>query len=207
MTQLVAFIIRGGRYRASNWRHALAVALLAVAANHSFGDSSAMPHSPSAEQLIETLELEQHVEGGYFKRTFQADHRSMIKTEQGERFTLTSIYYLLTAQSPIGHWHLNRSDIIHFFHLGDPIDYFLIAPDGALSTVTLGPNPPLGHQLQMTVTGGTWKASRLTGSRYGLISEAVAPGFDYKDMALGKRDELTRQFPQHKALIETFTRD
>ena len=160
---------------------------------------------PNAEQLIATLNLEQHVEGGYFKRTFQADHRAKIETNNGQRYTLTSIYYLLTAQSPIGHWHLNKSDIIHFFHLGDPIDYYLIGPDGQLKTVTLGPNPLLGHQLQMTVTGGTWKASRLTGDNYGLISEAVAPGFEYQDMTLGKREQLVKLFPQHRATIEQFT--
>jgi predicted cupin superfamily sugar epimerase len=165
------------------------------------------PMTPNAEQLITSLELQEHVEGGYFKRTFQADHRAKISTDIGERYTLTSIYYLLTAQSPIGHWHLNKSDIIHFFHLGDPIEYYLISPDGKLQTVTLGPNPLLGHQLQMTVTGGTWKASRLTGEHYGLISEAVAPGFEYDDMTLGQRRSLTQQFPQHTEIITTFTHD
>lgn len=161
--------------------------------------------TPSAAQLVEVLSLEQHIEGGYFKRTFQADHREKIHTDQGPRYTLTSIYYLLTAQSPVGHWHLNRSDIIHFFHLGDPIQYYLINPDGKLETVTLGPNPLLGHQLQMTVKGGTWKASHLTGDNYGLISEAVAPGFEYADMTLGSREELSQRFPQHAEIIKQFT--
>ena len=167
---------------------------------------------PSAQELIEQLNLEPHIEGGYFRRTFQADHRNKIATEYGDRYSLTSIYYLLTADSPIGHWHLNKSDILHFYHLGSPVTYFLITPSGDLQTVILGPDPSLGHQLQMAVKGGTWKASTILTSdsdltgRYGLISEAVAPGFDYRDMTLADEEALTLQFPEHAELITRYAR-
>jgi predicted cupin superfamily sugar epimerase len=160
-----------------------------------------------AEELIDALGLQPHVEGGYFRRTFQADHRERIATPAGDRFTLTSIHYLLTGESPVGHWHLNRSDIIHFFHLGAPITYYLIHPDGRLETVVLGPDPRKGHKLQLAVTGGTWKASHLSSGDYGLISEAVAPGFEYEDMTLGKRVRLLEQFPQHAELIRRFSKN
>jgi len=177
--------------------------LLWQACAHSEPGPNTMP--PTTDELISALQLEAHVEGGYFRRTFQADHRPKINTTEGDRFTLTSIFYLLTAQSPIGHWHENKSDIIHYFHLGGPIDYYLIQPNGELEKVTMGPNPLLGHKLQLTVKGGTWKASHLVGEDYGLISEAVAPGFDYQDMTLGKREKLLQQFPQHKVEIIQFT--
>ncbi|MEM0955530.1 MAG: cupin domain-containing protein [Pseudomonadota bacterium] len=162
---------------------------------------------PNAETLIRTLGLEAHLEGGYYRRIFQADHRDKIDTQQGERFTLTSIHYLLTADSPVGHWHLNRSDIVHYFHLGAPITYYLIHPDGRLETVVMGPDPAQGHQLALAVTGGTWKASHLPSGGYGLISEAVAPGFEYEDMTLGTRDSLVEMFPEHADVIKRFTRD
>ncbi|WP_324290231.1 cupin domain-containing protein [Streptomyces antarcticus] len=38
---------------------------------------------------------------------------------------MTSIHYLLTHWSPVGHWHLNRSDILHFHHHGEPVTYHL----------------------------------------------------------------------------------
>ncbi len=162
--------------------------------------------SISVEQLIQSLKLEPHVEGGYFKRIYEANHRPAITTERGSRLLLSCIHYLLTKQSPTGHWHLNQSDIVHFFQLGDPIDYYLIHPSGELETVTLGPNPTLDHHLQLTVKGGIWKASHLAGGHYGLISEAVSPGFDYADMTLATRQELIDQFPQHQAVITRFTR-
>lgn len=164
---------------------------------------------PSADELIDTLGLEGHVEGGFFRRTFEAQDAPRLATPDGERFSMTSIYYLLTREGPVGHFHRNRSAIVHYFHIGDPIDYTLIHEDGRLETVTMGPDPRQGHLLQLTVAGGIWKASRLQdgGSHgYGLISEAVTPGFDYEDMTLGERDLLLQRFPQHEVLIRPLSR-
>jgi predicted cupin superfamily sugar epimerase len=57
---------------------------------------------PSATDVIAALNLQPHVEGGYYRRTYQADHRACLETQQGPRYLLTSIYYLLTEQSPAG---------------------------------------------------------------------------------------------------------
>ena len=163
----------------------------------------------SKQQLVDALNLEEHVEGGYFRQTFKSENPPYVETEQGQRSTLTSIYYLLTADSPIGHFHLNRSDIMHYFHAGDPITYYLIYPDGQLETVVMGPDVNEGQVFQFVVKGGVWKASTIgrTGEfGYGLIGEAVAPGFEYQDMCLGKPDALINQFPQHKTLISSLSR-
>jgi purine nucleoside permease/predicted cupin superfamily sugar epimerase len=164
----------------------------------------------TAKQLAKALNLEAHVEGGYFRQTFKADHRPTITTENGDRLTMTSIYYLLSAESPIGHFHMNQSDIMHYFHRGDPITYYMLNIDGSLQETILGPDPALGHQMQMMVKGGTWKASIIATDGkygYGLIGEAVAPGFEYADMKLGKKSILLKQFPKHNQLIEELTRD
>lgn len=161
---------------------------------------------PDRDTVIRELGLEPHVEGGYFRRTFQADHRPRIDTPAGERYTLTSIHYLLTRDAPTGHWHLNRSDIIHFWHLGAPVRYYMIHPDGRLETAVLGPDLAAGQRLQLVVPGGVWKASHLPAGEYGLISEAVSPGFEYADMTLGERDALLEAFPQHAELIRAYTR-
>lgn len=163
---------------------------------------------PSATEVIELLGLEGHVEGGFYRRTYEATDKPRVNTEQGERFSMTSIFYLLTAEGPIGHFHLNRADIVHYFQLGDPIDYFLIHPDGQLEQRTMGPDPRQGHLLQMTVPGGVWKASRVTqgASGYGLISEAVSPGFDFSDMTLGKTPQMLERFPEHEKLVIELSR-
>jgi purine nucleoside permease/predicted cupin superfamily sugar epimerase len=164
----------------------------------------------TATQLAKALNLEPHVEGGYFRQTFKADHRPNITTKQGDRVTMTSIYYLLSADSPVGYFHMNQSDIMHYFHKGDAITYYMLKSDGSMQITILGPDPSKGHQMQMMVKGGTWKASKIpTDAKYGygLIGEAVAPGFDYADMQLGKTATLLKQFPQHKDYIQELSRE
>lgn len=163
---------------------------------------------PSAEELIEALGLSGHVEGGFFRRTYEATDKPRVDDGRGERFSMTSIFYLLTAEGPVGHFHRNRSDIVHYFHLGDPIEYFLINENGQLERVVMGPDPTQGHHLQMTVPGGIWKASRLLSGNigYGLISEAVTPGFDYDDMTLGTTQDLLGSFPHHDQIIRELSR-
>ncbi|MCY0950408.1 cupin domain-containing protein [Streptomyces sp. H27-S2] len=39
----------------------------------------------TAHHWIDALGLEAHVEGGYFRRTFQADHRPPTRTLDGDR--------------------------------------------------------------------------------------------------------------------------
>ncbi|MCE2028594.1 cupin domain-containing protein [Sessilibacter corallicola] len=197
-------------------------ALLLISQQTAFSETSQTPFSSdesatttmtdvsendlSIQALVKTLNLEPHIEGGYYRRTYQADHRDKLNTAEGERFLLTSIYYLLTQDSAVGHWHHNKSDIIHYYHLGSPITYYLIHENGELEVVRMGNNPLAGEQLQLVVKGGTWKASHLETGNYGLISEAVAPGFDFKDMSLGVKQELLAQFPQHADVINQFSK-
>ncbi|MCU0070514.1 cupin domain-containing protein [Pseudomonas koreensis] len=161
-----------------------------------------------AQDVISTLDLEPHIEGGFFRRTYQPDHRNMIETDAGQRYLMTSIYYLLTKESPVGQFHFNQSDILHYFHLGDAIEYSLIHADGSQQTFVMGNDILAGQHLQLHVPGGIWKASRLRDgpNEFGLISEAVSPGFDFADMEMGNRQKLTAQYPQHRALIEKLTR-
>lgn len=167
------------------------------------------PIPARAQDVITALELEPHVEGGYFRRTFQADQRAMLETADGPRFLMTSIYYLLTEQSAVGEFHFSQSDILHFYHQGDPIEYSLILADGSLQTFMMGSDILAGQKLQLHVPGAIWKASRLLGgpNGFGLISEAVSPGFDFADIQMGDRRKLIAQYPQHQALIEKLTRE
>lgn len=102
--------------------------------------------------------------------------------------------------------NLNRSDILHFHHSGAPLTYHLIHPDGRAESLLLGQDPRQGQALTLAVPGGVWKATSLDCGDHALISEAVAPGFDYADMTLGDPDDLTARFPRHAALIQRYCR-
>lgn len=161
-----------------------------------------------AEKLIEKLNLAPHHEGGYFRRTYTAkmdvsitrdrEKASEIDPSSGlSRPIMTSIFYLLTSDRPTVYLHFNRSDIIHYYHLGSPVEYIVIHQNGDIERVTLGPNIFSGEQLQVTVEGGCWKCATITNKREGfsLISEAVAPGFHYDDNVLASEDDIRTRFP------------
>jgi predicted cupin superfamily sugar epimerase len=147
------------------------------------------------QQIIKKLSLEPHIEGGYFSRTYSSDLKADLPSNSKPRCLLSSIFYMLTDDSPIGHLHKNKSDIIHYFHGGSPLTYLIIDPDGNLDKKVLGLDLDAGQQLQLVVRGGFWKATVLETGEFGLISEAVSPGFEYEDMELAKPEIIKNQFP------------
>ena len=158
------------------------------------------------DDIVKALGLVGHFEGGYFKETFRADHRERLGTPRGPRATMTSIFYMLTSDSPIDVFHTKHSDGIQFFHLGAPLIYHLIHPDGRYEKVLLGPDIAAGHRLQLAVPGGTWKAAELESGTFGLVSEVVAPGWEMDDMVLASRADLMALFPEHEALLSRLSR-
>ena len=163
----------------------------------------------SASDWIEQLQLEPHREGGYYRRVYQSEDRPLVDTVDGQRFSMTSIYYMLTADKSIGCLHKNKSDIMHVFCGGAPLTYHLLQEDGSLQTKTLGPDPWAGNELQFVVPGGIWKATELIVENhadhdFGLLTEIVVPGFDYADMELADTKEMKSIFPQHIDFLERF---
>ena len=145
--------------------------------------------------IIKTLGLTEHREGGYFSRTYCSPLSIETDRTPPTRWLMTSIYYLLTDDRPIGHFHRNKSDILHYFHLGSPITYLIIHPAGELEKVVMGSDLLDGHRPQLLVKSGCWKASILESGDYGLISEAVAPGFEYEDSEIADSETLKSTFP------------
>ncbi len=149
----------------------------------------------SKRDLIEKLSLIEHVEGGYFSETYRAAETIETSRDGADRSMMTSIYYLLTDDRPIDHLHQNQSDIMHYFQAGAPITYILVDLGGNLTKTKLGMAIELGEVPQLLVPKGYWKAAVLESGEYGLLGEAVAPGFDYRDMTIAKADEIRAQFP------------
>lgn len=160
------------------------------------------------EDIIHTLQLTPHVEGGFFRRTYASAH-TLTNADGATRPLLSSIFYMLTTDQPRGRLHRNRSDILHYWHAGGALRYWLVKPDGELVQALLGPDLANGQQLQLLVPGGWWKATELvTDDRglpdYGLLSEAVCPGFDFADMELGTAADIAATLPQYLNVLMPF---
>lgn len=148
------------------------------------------------QEIITKLNLIPHpYEGGYFIRTYESSPDTTVKTAYGNRLSMTSIFYMLTEENPILYLHKNKSDITHYFHLGSPLSYHTINPAGELTNSILGPNLLADHRLQLIVPGGHWKACILETGEFGLISEAVSPGFAYEDSILAEAESFKSEFP------------
>ncbi|MFD8021304.1 cupin domain-containing protein [Streptomyces lavendulae] len=153
-----------------------------------------LPAAPDGRPLDEALGLEPHIEGGYFRQYYESV--GTLETGRGTRPLANTIHYLLDRESPIGYLHMNNAHITHFLNAGGPIHYQMLSPDGVVHEVVMGEDAAAGQVRVFTCPGGWWKASRLPeGVSHGLISEIVAPGFDYRDQAIARIDDLARQFP------------
>ncbi|MGI9079587.1 MAG: cupin domain-containing protein [Acidimicrobiales bacterium] len=145
---------------------------------------------------VERLGLEPNLEGGYYRQTFESS--ATVATAAGERPLLNTIYYLLTAGSPVGHLHRNGSDITHLHHHGGPATYLLVSPAGELAEVVLGPDLDAGQVVSFTAPGGWWKTSHVLapGATDCLISEVVAPGFRYDDHQMASVAGIATSHPE-----------
>ncbi len=165
---------------------------------------------PSSHYWIDSLELERHPEGGYFRETYRAAESipatALPNRFQGCRQFATAIYYLLQSED-FSALHRLASDEVWHFYGGSPLDIHIIDPSGRYSKPRLGNDPKNDQSFQVVVEAGCWFGATvaLPGS-YTLAGCSVAPGFDFADFELAHRQALITQYPKHKNLIEGLTR-
>ena len=154
---------------------------------------------------IEQLEMEKHPEGGYFKETYRA--KENVSNRNGEsRSASTGIYFLMTGIA-FSAFHKIESDELWHFYEGAALAVYIITETGELEILKIGKDIENGEQLQGIVPAGCWFASKVTvPNAYSLVGCTVAPGFDFNDFRLAKREVLTAEYPQHTAIIKELTR-
>lgn len=136
--------------------------------------------APTADALIQRLNLQPHPEGGYFRQTWVAE------AKDGARPAGTCIYFLLKAGEN-SHWH--RVDAVEIWHYyaGAPLVLSLSETDrGPARDVMLGPDFTQGQEPQQIVPKGVWQAARSTGD-YTLVGCTVSPGFRFEGFELAPR--------------------
>jgi uncharacterized protein len=166
----------------------------------------------TAQHWIDRLNLESHPEGGYYRETYRASltlPHSALPGHGGDRAASTAIYFLL-AGDQFSAFHRIRSDELWHFYAGSTLIVHVITPQGEYQQLRLGSNAAHDEHFQAAVPAGCWFGSSLQDTvvgAYALVGCTVAPGFDFTDFEMAKRDELIAQYPQHRALIERLTRD
>ena len=133
-----------------------------------------------ASELISTLTMRPHPEGGHYVELFRSSQRVHALERNVDRAALTTIHFLLTA-GEFSRWHRVASDEVWHYHEGDAIELMLF-DDRGLRRMLLG---PVAGETRPTIAvpAGTWQAARSTGA-YTLVACTVGPGFDFADFAL-----------------------
>jgi predicted cupin superfamily sugar epimerase len=157
-----------------------------------------------SKEIVQILGLQAHPEGGFYKETYRSS--CSMKTEQNSiRNVCTAIYFLLENDN-ISLFHRIQSDELWFFHQGEPLEIVFIK-EGILNSIILGNSFENGEVPQATIPANTWFASSVKQRKgYSLVSCTVAPGFDFADFELASRENLSKEFPHLKEVIQKFTK-
>ncbi|CAO2841672.1 unnamed protein product [Amaranthus hypochondriacus] len=185
----------------------------------------------STSEIVKKLNLQAHVEGGFFSETFR-DHSVFLSKSQlppeykVDRPVSTSIYFLLPSGSVSKLHRIPCSETWHFY-LGEPITIVeLNEKDGSVKLTYLGQDLMGNEQPQYTVPPNVWfgsfptkdisvspeglatrAVSRDAESHFSLVGCTCAPAFQFEDFELAKRSELISYFPKYKSLILLLTSD
>ena len=142
--------------------------------------------------------LKPHPEGGFFRETYRAAGRIPGKKFPGGRSFSTAILFLL-SKGCVSRLHRIKSDELWHFYAGGPLMVVELDPKtGRTRSTRLGPG-----KVQHVVKAGDWFGARLgAGADYALVGCTVAPGFEFRDFEMGRREELLRKFPRSRRVIE-----
>jgi predicted cupin superfamily sugar epimerase len=129
----------------------------------------------TAAEIIRTLGLAPHPEGGHFRETWRDG-------DGGARGHGTAIYFLL-QEGERSHWHRVDAVEIWHFHAGAPL-VLRQSPDGKAQTeALLGPDLAAGQRPQLIVPPGHWQAAESAGA-WTLVGCTVSPAFQFEQFEL-----------------------
>lgn len=124
----------------------------------------------------------------------------------GERSFSTTIYYLL-QRGDFSAFHRIKSDEGWHFYAGGTLLIHCLSKESGYTCLRLGSNLAAGDSFQQMVPAGVWFASEpAPETEFVLAGCTVAPGFNFGDFEMAKKDELQKSFPEAEQLIERLCR-
>jgi predicted cupin superfamily sugar epimerase len=140
---------------------------------------------PRAAELISTLKLKPHPEGGHYREVFRSTQQ-VAAVDGRTRSALTSIDFLL-ASGQFSAWHRVASDEVWHLLEGGPLRLWLMPPacdrveQVVLASVDASRTP------RHTVPAGWWQAAEPLDA-YAYVAATVGPGFDFADFSFLRAD-------------------
>jgi predicted cupin superfamily sugar epimerase len=143
-----------------------------------------------AAELITTLGLQPHPEGGHYAEVFRSAVPVQTADGRPPRLALTTIDFLLQP-GEFSAWHRVASDEVWHLLEGPALRLWLMAPDfSACHHVDLG-GVAAARRPRHVVPAGWWQAAEpVDGFAY--VGATVGPGFDFADFSFGRDDAALR---------------
>jgi len=143
-----------------------------------------------AAELISTLGLQPHPEGGHYGEVFRSAVAVQTADGRPPRRALTTIDFLL-QRGEFSAWHRVASDEVWHLLEGPSLRLWLAPPDlTAFSCVDLGPVHGTRRPHQV-VPAGWWQAAEPLHD-FAYVGATVGPGFDFADFSFGRDDAPLR---------------
>ncbi|MET0655350.1 MAG: cupin domain-containing protein [Pseudoxanthomonas sp.] len=135
---------------------------------------------PRALELISSLDLSPHPEGGYYKRVYEST--KLVEANGVLRPAITSIQFLLT-EGVGSRWHRVDASEVWDWQEGGAVELLMYDPDArSLSRAQLDTSAR-GGQLLQVVPAGIWQSARTHGA-YSLVTCSVSPGFVWSGLEM-----------------------
>ena len=153
---------------------------------------------PDRQAVVNALGLVPMDDGvciGFYKEMYASE----IKADHAKRRSASSLIYYLMTGGLFDPWHKISSDEILVYHAGAAMSQLLVYPDGRMEEFVLGPDPTLGHVLQVIIPADVWMGFRIMNDNpdaWGLYGVFCSPGWHLDDISLITGQELGRQFPE-----------
>jgi predicted cupin superfamily sugar epimerase len=153
----------------------------------------------NAKYWIQKLEMLPHPEGGFYKETFRS--KLHVDAGWGQRNALTSIHYLLEGDDYSG-FHKIKSPELWYYHGGGTLHIHELTAAGNYRKHVLNAQNPFA-----AIEPKSWFASEVANQKgFVLVSCAVAPGFDFADFEMAKKENLLVKFPNQVDVIQRLSR-
>lgn len=162
----------------------------------------------TAQYWIKKLNMQEHIEGGYYTESYRTDDIidsvALPGRFRGSAPFGTAIYFLLKG-GQVSNYHKLASDEIWHFYEGSPLKIIIIEDENTLTENLLGPDPEKGQAYQHIVPAGKWfGAHQINENSHTLVGCTMAPGFEYRDFELSDYDMLASKYPAHKGILDYF---
>lgn len=183
-------------------------------------DGSITARHGEAVRWIERLGLEAHPEGGFFRETYRSA-ASLGPCCLGAGYTdrrsvSTAIYFLLRGDQASRFHRIRSDEVWHHYAGGGLTLHLLLDPAAAAAmgdggtdgyrSLRLGSDPAGGALPQAVVPAGAWFGATVDdAAAFALVGCTVAPGFDFRDFEMARREDLLRSHPRHGELIVRLT--